>query len=71
MKKDEELDVKEKELQAKDRELEDKVKELQAKDEQLAALEAKIKKKNRCLEIFLCVCVVTMLVAMLGNVKMA
>ena len=47
-----------KELLKKDEELDAKEKELQAKDEQQAALEAKIKKKkDRCLEIFVCVCV--------------
>ena len=60
------MDAKEKELQAK-------VKELEAKDHLLKALEAKMKKKNRCLDMFICLCVLLliMLLAMVGNVKMA
>ena len=54
-------------------ELQAKVKELEAKDHLLKALEAKMKKKKRCLDMFICLCVLLliMLLAMVGNVKMA
>jgi hypothetical protein len=61
LKKDSELEAKERELQSemvkKVEELEAKDKELQAKDKELEALQVRLRKNNGCGNFFVCLCV--------------
>lgn len=66
------MDEKQKQLEDKHKEVQDKQREVQAKDEAMQALEAQTKKKNRCIDmlVLLCVFLVISLLVILLNVKM-
>ena len=70
LKKDSELEAKERELQS---EMVKKVEELEAKDKELDALQARLRKNNGCSNFYVCLCVFVlgMLFAIVCNVRMA